>query len=222
MSSISDEFQKRFKTLPEDLQNALTAVATVDTLTAIGKKNGLMIDQIGKLADEIWKVMLGLADPKDFIRNLAAALKIDAPGASIIAQEVNTQIFQPVRESLRKLYDTTEQKSVPPISTKEGEVASSTYQVLRNDKKELKPHDTSYMIHDTKQAVPPMIYPQERFQEEFKKEPSEQLALPPSPPVQSLSQDDFTYPEKTKEVHREEVKGRSGYQGSDPYREAIE
>ncbi|MBI3273593.1 MAG: hypothetical protein HYZ69_00460, partial [Candidatus Colwellbacteria bacterium] len=105
MTYIGEEFQKRFKTLPPDIQEALTAVATVDAIFAMGKKHGLMVDQIGKMADEIWKVMLGLANPKDFIRNLASVLGIESEKASVIASEVNARMFQQIRGSLRKIYD---------------------------------------------------------------------------------------------------------------------
>jgi hypothetical protein len=232
---IGEEFQKRFKTLPEDIQNALTAVATVDILTTIGKKSGLMVDQVGKMADEIWKVMLGLADPKDFIRNLANAVNIDPAKASAIAGEVNAQIFQPVRESLRRIYDQTQ-----PIASKE-EVTPSRPPYSKEEVMENPP---------LKPQVPPMIYPQDRFEEEFKKDLAEELGAgggvteekkeePPSispihnpsqPPLKvrggdtnnnlPLKKDDFTYPEKTKDMHREEIKGR--YQNRDPYREAVE
>ena len=184
-----------------------------------------MVDQIGKMADEIWKVMLGLADPKDFIRNLASMLTIPSEKASAIASDVNAQMFQPVRESLRRIYDA--QPSAP--STPAARADSH---------------------------VPPMIYPQDKFEEEFKKEPAEQnmsdtkgrteetleqlAPLAPSvvkgsppavipPDVGTMAgkpsiplSDDFTYPEKTKEVHRESAASQGVYKGRDPYREAVE
>lgn len=130
MAYIGEEFQKRYKTLPEDIQEALTAVASVDTIFAIGKKHGLMVDQIGKMADEIWKVMLGLANPKDFIRNLASAIGIEFEKASAIASDVNAQMFQLVRESLRRIYDSSTppavQKNITP-STKMPPASSSPF-----------------------------------------------------------------------------------------------
>ena len=210
MTYIGEEFQKRFKTLPEDIQNALTAVASVDTIFTIGKKHGLMVDQIGKMADEIWKVMLGLANPKDFIRNLTSLLGIESEKASAIASEVNAQMFQPIWESLRKIYDTTAQESSTPVLAKEEKVARSTYHVARKDRKELE------------KAVPPMIYPQEKFKEDLKeekKEPLEQLA--PLPPA-VVPPENFTYPEKTKEVYREPAASQGVYKSRDPYREPLE
>lgn len=227
MASLQEEFQTRFKTLPEDIRNALTAVASVDTIFAIGKKHGLMVDQIGKMADEIWKVMLGLANPKDFIRNLASSLGIESMHASAIANDVNAQMFQLIRESLRRLYDATEQEGVSAISAKKEQAVGSMYKVGGKDEKELKKHDTSYMLHDTKQQVPPMIFPQNKFEEEFRKEPVEELpvippaqTLLPAPPIPPSPPAQFTYPEKTREVSREPATG--GYKGRDPYREGIE
>ena len=241
MTYIGEEFQKRFKTLPEDIQNALTAVATVDILTTIGKKNGLMVDQIGKMADEIWKVMLGLADPKGFIRNLAGTLNIDSVKASAIANEVNAQMFQPVRESLRKIYDTQQPPAITPSTTmlpaslSPSAPSSGAYQgeVMEDSPLKVRGDDRGAM----NQKAPPMIYPQDTrlqvgqgFEEEFKK-PEEKMfdtkgrtkeLDPPSPAVvpqpskpppitPPILQENFTYPEKTAEVSRETIKGR--YQG---------
>lgn len=177
MTYIGEEFQKRFKALPEDVQEALTAVASVDTIFVIGKKHGLMVDQIGKMADEIWKVMLGLANPKDFIRNLASVLSIDSLKASAIASDVNAQMFQPVRESLRKIYD-----EESGIKNKElgGQKRESEMSSLRpREAGDLTPRNDNggkierrvpAMIYPHTKEFGAGVYPQDRFEESFKKE----------------------------------------------------
>lgn len=253
MTYIGEEFQKRFKTLPADIQNALTAVASVDMLTAIGKKHGLMVDQIGKMADEIWKVMLGLANPKDFIRNLASALDIESEKASAIANDVNAQMFQPIRESLRRIYDSStplpQQNSgkvgasqIPPAVLKEKAVSfPSSLRATEGSEAIPRPKDwiASSASPSRNDGIPPMIYPQDRFEEEFMKpeqenvsrimkhEAREEKEKEQKPPEQFaplvpavVPPDNFTYPEKTEEVHREPAIGN--YKGRDPYRESTE
>ena len=90
--------------LPEDLKNAIFSIDSAETIQAIGKKSNLPIDKIGELADETGLVMLGLTHPNNFISNLAERLKLDKESARKIAEEINTQIFAKVRESLKKIH----------------------------------------------------------------------------------------------------------------------
>lgn len=242
MTYVGEEFQKRYKALPEDIQNVLTAMASVDTIFAIGKKHGLMIDQIGKMADEIWKVMLGLADPKDFIRNLASALGIESEKASAIASDVNTQMFQLIRESLRKLYDqiplATSKEEAQPLSSLRPREAGEAIPQSKDRIANLVP-SAAMDLTPRNDGIPSMIYPQAKFEEPFEKEPEmfdtksrakeapKQLAPlvssvveGPPPPPPPPGEEDFTYPEKTKEVSREPAAGN--YKGRDPYRESTE
>ena len=95
---------EKFRDLPEDLQKAVFSPDTADTILAVGKKAGIAIDKIGELADETGLVMLGLTPPGEFIKNLARRLNVDPEKAKSIAEEINQQIFQPVRESLKKVH----------------------------------------------------------------------------------------------------------------------
>ncbi len=105
---------ERFRDLPEDLQKAMFSPDTADAILAVGKKFGLQIDQTGELADETGLVMLGVTPPGEFIRNLARRLELDPEKAKAVAEEINQKIFQPVRESLKKVHGLGAQ---PPTTT---------------------------------------------------------------------------------------------------------
>jgi hypothetical protein len=111
------EFQKRLKSLPEDLQSAFTSSAVTEAIIDIGKKHNLMVDKIGRLGDETGSVMLGITPPKDYIKNLMAMLEIDKVKAKEIAEEVNQTVFQPVRESLKKVHGLTLSSSKSDLET---------------------------------------------------------------------------------------------------------
>jgi len=105
MSKLTpQQLREIYLKLPEDLKAAIFNVNSADIIQAIGKKYNLTIDKIGEVADETGLVMLGLTHPNNFISNLAERLKIDKESARKIAEEVNSQIFAKVRESLRKIY----------------------------------------------------------------------------------------------------------------------
>lgn len=114
---------ERFRDLPDDLQNAVFSPNTADAILAVGKKAGIAIDKIGELADETGLVMLGLTPPGEFIRNLTKRLEVDPEKAKAIAEEINQKIFQPVRESLKRVHGLGERppsSNKPPGSSKPG------------------------------------------------------------------------------------------------------
>jgi len=112
---------ERFRDLPEDLQKAIFSPNTADAILAAGKNSGIAIDKIGELADETGLVMLGITPPGEFIRNLTRRLELDPEKAKAVAEEINQKIFQPVRESLKKVHGLGEAPKAPtqPDATKQ-------------------------------------------------------------------------------------------------------
>ena len=114
------EYQKRLQSLPEDLRGAFNTESVTDTIVEIGKGQGLTIDKIGELGDEIGLVMLGITKTADFIKNLSERLEVDREKARLIAEDVNQKVFQPVRASLRKVHglpaEKEEVKKIPPLT----------------------------------------------------------------------------------------------------------
>src|SRR3989344_7609039 len=104
---------ERVSELPDDLRKALFARSTSDIIQNIGKNAGLPIDKIGELADETGRVMLGITPPSDYVKNLASRLGAPQEKARAIAEEINQKIFQPVRESLKKIHGITKELETP-------------------------------------------------------------------------------------------------------------
>ncbi|MBI2020993.1 hypothetical protein HYS99_00580 [Candidatus Giovannonibacteria bacterium] len=123
---MDDQKQKdileTYANLPADLQNALFAPQTTSAIREIGKKHELTLDKVGVLGDETGAVMMGLAPLNEFIKNLSIKLEVDRTKARSIAEDINAQIFKPVRESLKQVHhvvSTTEptqgaSKEIPP------------------------------------------------------------------------------------------------------------
>jgi len=105
---------QKFKNLPQDLKDAIFDVDSPNVVLAIAKKYGLQIDQAGELADEIGLLMLGVTHPRDFVAKLAKRLGTDSETTRKIAEEINSQIFSKVKESLKKIHSVEEAEIVPP------------------------------------------------------------------------------------------------------------
>lgn len=105
-----EQISQMYDNLPEDLKEAIFGVEMSNIVEKIGRKHTLNIEQIGDLANETGMVMLGVTHPDEFIINLTDRLKIDKEKSRTIAQEINEQIFKPVRDSLRKIHNIREEE----------------------------------------------------------------------------------------------------------------
>ena len=100
----NEEIMESYQNLPKDIQDAILSVDTADIIREIGENHKLMIDKIGELADETGLVMLGFTHPSEFIPHLSERLDVDRMLAREIAEEINTKIFFPIRENLKKIH----------------------------------------------------------------------------------------------------------------------
>lgn len=101
---IQDQMiNERMEKLPLDLQQAINSTDNEQIIQEIGKRHHLHIDQIGELDNEIWQVMLGLEPAANFTTKIQARLGISQNEAEQIAGEVNSEIFLPIRESLKQI-----------------------------------------------------------------------------------------------------------------------
>src|SRR3989344_6460619 len=115
-----EKILEKYDALPDDLKTALFSSAVTNNILGIGRKYGLHVDKAGELADETGLVMLGITPPGEFIRNLAKRLELDPEKAKAIAEEINQQIFQPVRESLKKVHGLGAQPAEKPSAIQAG------------------------------------------------------------------------------------------------------
>src|SRR3989338_8136856 len=93
-----------FTRLPEVLQEAILSPVLTEKVTAIATKNGLSPEKAEVLELQTIFVLLGLLHPPDFIEKTAEALEVTEDKARGACQEINEQVFRPVRDELKKLY----------------------------------------------------------------------------------------------------------------------
>ena len=118
---MNDEVKKiigeSYKRLPFDLKKAIVSNETRQRLQAVVERHQLYSDQTDDLEMETALVMLGLRPPADFITNVKNALNVSEEKARAIAEDINTEIFRPVRESLKKIHGISEEPpTTPPLT----------------------------------------------------------------------------------------------------------
>ena len=94
---------KKFEDLPEAIQNVYMSKDIEAVVMDIGQENGLHIDQIGMLMEEIKSVLIGLLDREKFISEIKHTLDIEQDVAEKVTIDINKYIFDPLREELMGL-----------------------------------------------------------------------------------------------------------------------
>ena len=131
-----EEAEKRFKSLPSDIQQLLYSTDMNKILVDIGSKYKLHIDQIGKLEEETGSVMLGFIEPADYSRMISEALQVDSAVAENIVKDVNEQLFIKIRESMKQLPPNEETAGSVVKSLPENSVADM---IMQKKPRELSP-----------------------------------------------------------------------------------
>jgi hypothetical protein len=112
------ELKEHFETLPDELQEAITSVDVAAKVQDIGRKHRLRIDELDEVYEEAGLVLLGLTHPGDFVGNLRKRLAAyDSATVNAIAEDVNKEVFEGVRESLRALHDASSEPVHAPESS---------------------------------------------------------------------------------------------------------
>ncbi|OGF51797.1 hypothetical protein A3I27_04450 [Candidatus Giovannonibacteria bacterium RIFCSPLOWO2_02_FULL_43_11b] len=117
----NEDLLKTYQKLPFDLQEIILSKNKVAFLQSLCEKYNLSGIKARDLKDAATFVLLGWTHPKDFIPDLSEKLGVDRETAKKIAEDVNREIFQKVRVSLRKLYGITDE-APPSLEATEGAV----------------------------------------------------------------------------------------------------
>lgn len=104
MDYTNEQLREVYNKIPENIRAVISSDDTDEKIFNISQKYDLHIDTAGGLGKVTLMLMLGLLKPKDFIPELIKRLKLDQETANKVAQEVNEQIFKPIRESLKKIH----------------------------------------------------------------------------------------------------------------------
>lgn len=95
------KIQQRLAELPADVQAAIQSSDLHTKITTIGGKYQLHIDQMGELEDEVMLAMLGFAPLEGLGVQLTKDLNLAPDVGEKLAADIHTQIFAPIRESMK-------------------------------------------------------------------------------------------------------------------------
>ncbi len=97
--------KQAYMNLPQDVQQAINNTDLAGKFSAIAEKHGLHVDQNGSLQTETILVMIGLEPAGDYVDNIQKELDISRNEAQSIAEDVNKEILDSIRVSLRKIQE---------------------------------------------------------------------------------------------------------------------
>jgi hypothetical protein len=100
--------------LPQQIRDILAAEETVTTLEAIGAKYGLSDMEQGFLIRITSKLISGTILPTEFIKQILENIDINRDQAILVAQEINRDILNEIKDVLMEL---NEQKEAKPVSS---------------------------------------------------------------------------------------------------------
>lgn len=104
LGDMPEEYHGKFAALPEDVKEAIGSVNSAEKIRQVAKKHQLHIDQVGELGTQTGLVMLGVLPPRDFVKALTDKLQVTPEVARAIAADINTEIFNQIRESLKRIH----------------------------------------------------------------------------------------------------------------------
>lgn len=97
------ELNSHYSQLPEVLKDAMFSADVAEKIYQIGERSSFNETQISAMAEETGYLILGVTEPKEFVKNLADRVGVGEDAARIAARELNAQIFVPLREALKSV-----------------------------------------------------------------------------------------------------------------------
>src|SRR3989344_1638925 len=120
MEYTKEELEKKFNSVPENIQGLILDENFGPAITLLCKELGVDAVKALDVEDETLHVLIGISDPKDFIHNIQTKIGVDEEKARAIAEKVNDEIFQLVKESLKVVHNIGDDQQPTTSSIKVG------------------------------------------------------------------------------------------------------
>lgn len=103
--------EEQLKTLPQALQRAIALTPWRNLLTNIVKANNLQDEMAKNLETETMLVIYGFESQDDFSSNIMRELSLDVARATIIAGEVDKQVFAVILEKANEFQEASDKET---------------------------------------------------------------------------------------------------------------
>jgi hypothetical protein len=107
---LQEQIKKRLAELPAVIRDAITSTDVQKQLRAVSDNHQLHIDQWAKLENEVTLTLLGFQNPADLSKNIQSEVGVSADIANSLATDINTIVFEPIREELERQLENPEAK----------------------------------------------------------------------------------------------------------------
>ena len=104
--------EEEFLHLPKEIATTLSDPAFDVYSSAVAKKHNIPEEKYFDLALCTQYVMSGETAPSEYVKELMTILDIDQPKAALIAQEINKDLFSPLKNALKELHGLNKNDSV--------------------------------------------------------------------------------------------------------------
>lgn len=204
--------------LPEKVREVVKATNIAKEIEHLREKYSLMLDQISSLELETMLVMIGLEPTEDFVENIQKNVGIkDVEKATDIAEDINTLIFDKIRQVMMEENEETPEKKE---------------EVLSKDSILAEIEDPTPTFQPKTSSTPVNV---EKIPENFpaiKVSQALENYIPPSLPVKSIVEQKLSEPtrippqqievslKKLPEINSQTISSPQKYT-SDPYKEPI-
>lgn len=111
MNITREQVRAAYRSAPAPVREVFDNEATARFVMALKARYGLHVDTAGKVGECIGYMLLGLMSPVEFLGSLVA-LNIDQDVAKSIVEDVNREVFQPLRGRMQQ--PATTPTPVPP------------------------------------------------------------------------------------------------------------
>ncbi len=127
--------EEKMKSLPEEIQAALSSVEVSSAVKGVGDKHNLKIDQQGILFEQVTYVMLGLTSSKDFVSNLSKEAGIDHAESTKIAADINSEVFGKIRTLMQRMTAENIAQETSKIETSHAAIEKAgDFEIIKEDK----------------------------------------------------------------------------------------
>jgi len=107
-----NEGDKKFNSLPEEIQDIIYSPITEEAILDIGEKYELHLDKLDTLQLATEAVMTGDVPAAQFIPHLKKELSVDQQTAEKIGKEIDTEVFENIRDAIKSLSQPKEVEAV--------------------------------------------------------------------------------------------------------------
>lgn len=102
-NELNEVLKNNWSIVPEDVRALVLSTDFETKLNWVGGKYNLTTEQTDTLKQETIFVLLGIVQLKDYVDSVSIEVGLPQDQAKVIAQEVGTQVFAGVKESLKEI-----------------------------------------------------------------------------------------------------------------------